>query len=548
MNFFRQGRMYMSLCNRFVSVLALLSLAFLAGCGSSTHSPVPPPSGAFSDADFGGTYTFSISGEDIDAASEASPFLMAGSFTACGCSGGTISGGTVDLMDLSGIGTALSVNNSSGYSISQDGRGTVTLSIATSSGNTSVVLDLVLTSSSHGLVSRFDTGGTGSGTIDLQTSGATLSTTSPYAFSLSGSDLAENSLATVGDFQVGSSGSFTTGILDGNENGTLTVAASLIGSITLGSGTTPGLATLSSAFGNLTFDVYTIDGTHLKLIENDDKALLVGDVFSGSSSTVSQGTLAFEASGLDSSGAPFAAAGLVNSDGSSVLSNGAEDINDDGNVDGTAGTTNPAVPESFTGTFANSPSGTGRVLVNLSGFLGGSAFAAYPSSGGILMMEIDTGVGAGTTVGVAMAQTSTAGLTASQGYGMNVTGFDLTGQTELDEIAEFTTTSSGISGLIDSNDFGVANPGTSNFDGSYTPGSGGVGEATFNSGPLGGFFYYGIDSADLFALGIDSTDVVLGSVQGQTTPTASAAVEVAQRHLSIVKALSAAKKKRVKTN
>jgi hypothetical protein len=541
--------MYMSLCNRFVlAFLAILSLAFLAGCGSSTHSATAPPSGAFSNADFNGTYTFSIAGEDSDSNGNGSPFLMAGSFTACGCTGGTISGGTVDLSDDTGIATALAVNNSSGYSITQDGRGKATLSIATANGNTSVVLDFVLTSSSHGMISRFDTGGTGSGTIDLQSSGATLSTTTPYAFSVSGFNQADNSLGMVGEFGVGGSGTFTAGVTDVNDNATPFTAQTLTGSITVGSGTTPGTATLSSPAGTFVFDVYTIDGTHLKLFESDGNAFLVGDVYSQSGASVPSGALVFEMAGFDGTGAPFGSAGIVTSDGSSILSNGAEDVNDDGNVDNTANTSNPAVAFSFTGTFANTPTGTGRFLVTLTNFVGGSAFAAYPSSGGILMLEVDTGVDALVTSGVAMSQTSATGLAASQGYGMNMTGFDLDNETEIDEIAEFTSSSSGITGLIDANDFGVANPSTSNFDGSYTAGSGGTGAATFTSGPLGGLFYYGVSSSTLFALGIDSTDVVVGSIEGQTTPSASSAVELPQRQLAIVKALKAAKKKHIKIN
>ena len=77
----------MSLRNRVVlPIVALLSLTFLVACGSGTHSPVPPPSGGFSNTDFNGTYTFSILGLDANGT-----FAMAGSLTACGCTAGTIS-------------------------------------------------------------------------------------------------------------------------------------------------------------------------------------------------------------------------------------------------------------------------------------------------------------------------------------------------------------------------------------------------------------------------------------------------------------------------
>ena len=534
----------MSFCTRIVlPVVAVFSLTFLVACGSSTHSPTPPPTGAFSNTSLNGTYTFSVLGQDIDANTNVSPFFeMAGSFTACGCTAGTISGGTVDAVDDTGLGTSLSVNNTSTYKITSDGRGTATLSIATGSGNVDVGLDFVLTSGSHGLVSRFDTGGTGSGTLDSQSSAVTLSTTTPYAFSLSGFNGGPNLLGMVGSFTVTSGGTFAAGgVTDVNSAGTPFTAESLSGNISLGSGTTPGTAQFSSNAGVFNFDVYTIDATHLKLIENDGNNFLVGDVFSQSSAALSQGTYAFAVAGPSTSGVPFAGAGLVSSDGQSQLSNGAEDVNESGTIDGGS---NPLTPASFSGSFSNVPSGSGRLQVTLSNFFGGTSFAAYPSSGGILLLEIDSGVNATVTSGVAVAQASTTGLASTTGYGMNMTGTDLGSGLEFDEIAEFTTTSSGMSGLIDTNDFTISNPGTSNLSGSFTAGSNGTGEATFTSGPLLGLLYYSAGSSTLIGLGIDSNDVVLGTIEAQTAPSSAASAEVAQRHLAMVKAVAAAKKRR----
>ena len=62
----------MSLCNRAVlGFMVVLALSFLVGCGSSSpNNSVPPPSGGFSNTNLNGTYTFSISGADVDAAGE----------------------------------------------------------------------------------------------------------------------------------------------------------------------------------------------------------------------------------------------------------------------------------------------------------------------------------------------------------------------------------------------------------------------------------------------------------------------------------------------
>src|SRR5580700_1796110 len=155
----------MSLRNRLVLSVVLSTLALLVGCGSSTNNPVAPPSGAFSNTDFSGTYTFSVSGSDVNGT-----FQMAGSLTACGCTAGTISGGTVDFDDVTLVAPASTIGSNSTYAITPDGRGEAKLFITNTAASltTTIKVDFVLTSSSHGLIIRYDGGGTGSGTIDLQ--------------------------------------------------------------------------------------------------------------------------------------------------------------------------------------------------------------------------------------------------------------------------------------------------------------------------------------------------------------------------------------------
>ena len=556
----------MSLRRLFLPATTVLGLAFLVACGgSSTHLAVPPPSGGFSNSDLNGTYTFSVSGEDlaVSGSGNASFLALAGSFTACGCTAGTISAGTVDLFDTTFAGPALAINSGGTYSVGADGRGTVSLSIATASGSYPVILDFVLTSDSHGLIIRFDSNGTGSGSIDQQPAAVaqTAVENAPYAFSLSGSDVVSptpNPLLASGAFTLDSSGDITTtGATAGVADFTYKFPATsyqqlaLTGTLAVGSGTAPGTATLTATntstnttvFGPLRFDVYTVDATHMKLIESDGTYVLVGDVFSQPSASIPQGNLVFTMAGLDSSGAPFGAGGVVASDGSSTFPSGSEDVNDAGTVDGG---TNPPAAAAFTGTFAATPSGSGRFVVSFPGFVGGTTFAAYPTSGGILMQEIDTTGNAGITGGVMMTQASGAALAASQGYGMNVTGTDLTSGSELDAIAQFNTTSSGITGLIDLNDFGSSSPtSTTNLAGSYTAGSSGTGSASFTSGPLGGVFYYAAGSSTALILSTDSTDVAVGAFQEQSTPTAAQA-DVAARNLAMVKAVRAAKRLKTK--
>jgi hypothetical protein len=451
---------------------------------------------------------------------------MAGSLTACGCTAGTISGGTVDLVDNTGFAAAAVIGNNSKYSISKDGRGFAQLMITPTGGSQlEIDVDFVLTSSSHGLISRFDSGGTGSGTIDSQNLvGQATLVNFPFAYSLSGADPAGNPLAQVGAFMLDGSGNILTsganaGVADTTiyNLGTLTATPSperpLSGFVQVGTGTAPGPARLTTSFGILNFDVYVVDSSHLKLIENDGKEILVGDVFTQTSDTIPAGNLVFSMVGPDPGGNPFAAAGVMVSDGTSLIPSGAEDLNDNGNVD--FGST---TPQAFTGGFV--ATGSGRFAMNLSTFAGGTNFAAYPSSGGLLMLEIDSGAGSGVTGGVALAQTTGASIAASQGYGMNLTGVDLFNGVGLDQIAEFKTTSSNMTGLIDSNDGGGLN--TGNLNGSYTVGSDGLGSTSFPSSTPAGIFFYSVDNSTALVLSTDSTAVEVGLFEVQTTPTQSA--------------------------
>jgi len=518
----------MSLPNRLVLPIILSSLAVLAGCGSGTKNPTAPPAGAFGNTNFNGTYTFSVLGFDAN----SSEFAMAGSLTACGCAAGTIAGGSVDVVDNTGTDSAAALGSNSTYSITSDGRGFARLFITPTGGTAfEIDVDFVLTSSSHGLITRYDGSGTGSGTIDLQTAVAQSGLASvPFAFSLSGTDLAGNPLAQVGAFTLDSSGNISAsganaGVADTTLYNFTSFMATpyadspLTGVLQVGSGTAPGPATLATSFGTLTFDVYAIDSTHLKVIENDGLEILVGDVFTQPSASIPSGNMVFSMAGPDLGGNPFAAAGLMASDGSSQITSGSEDLNDDGAVDFGS---NPVAPQGFSGTF--SATGGGRFLVTLSTFAGGTTFAAYPSSGGLLMQEIDSGAGSGVTSGVALAQTSGASIAASQGYGLDLTGVDLSNlnPVEFDEIAEFQATSSGLSGLLDANDGGGL--GTSNLSGTYAVGTDGVGSAKLTNG-FQGMFFYPADSSTALLLSTDPFVVGTGTFEVQTTPSQAAAME-----------------------
>ncbi len=319
--------------------------------------------------------------------------------------------------------------------------------------------------------------------------------------------------STAGAFTLDTNGNVTSGLQDFNNNGSSLGATGLAitsGSVSLA--TAPGIASLTTTAGTFTFDVYPVDATHLKFVEIDSLPILAGDVFTGVSS-IPAGANAFNVAGYDFSiGGPFAAAGLIITDGTSTITSAStEDINDAGN---------PFQVTSFGGSYT-ALSG-GRSVLTLNGFANGNSgltgnyqFAAYPSSGGLVMLEIDN---AGITSGIAYPQTSTT-LASDQGYGFNLTGENTS--SEEDDVAEFTNTNGTFAGLIDFNDQGQTTA-NQNFGSVYTadstiPGRGLI-APTKNAFNL---VSYVVDDSTSIFVEVDNNQVALGSFGLQTPSTKS---------------------------
>ncbi len=492
-------------------VLAMASIFATTGCGSSNNI-ITPNQGGFGDGNLTGTYVISITGTDVNSSSEVVPFAIAGTIIANGTGG--ITGGTLDINDPGNIGVEIgeAVSTSSAYQIGKDGRGTGTLVTTVGSFN----VDFVMTSSSHGLISRFDTLGTGSGTIDVQTSVTSL--TGSYAFSLAGTDSAVNPLGTVGAFTV--NGNSIGGTEDFNDDGTSNnhTGLALSGQLAVGASGAPSTATLTTSFGSLGFDVWVIDSTHLKFIETDTDEtgdLLAGDAFTQVTSFTA-GQLVFVLSGMDSSAAPVSAGGYATTDANGNLTNGFEDYND-------AGTVGLAKP------FSTSAAScvAGRCQLTLAGFTNGIEsnleFVVYPSSGGGQALEID---GFGLLQGASFSQSATA-FTSSEGYGLNFSGANNIGpEGVVNDIAQFNasgpdtsfTGPANMTGVLDENDLGDLRP-SSTMSGIYVPdspvdGRGSI-SATNTSTELGGFTlqYYVVDASTVVFIDVDSLTLDAGAAQ-----------------------------------
>ena len=546
----------MSLRYRLFLLFSLSALAVFTACGGggSSNPPVnPPPSGSFTNSNLSGNYVFSVTGTANDSPSNDFVTIM-GSFTADGS--GNITGGVLDQNSTATNGLILDTITSGTYSVGADGRPSGSssvpgglLTLQTQNSGT-FLFDYVLTSSTHGLLTEFDSFGSASGSLDLQAnvSQADLNGQS-YAFNFTGSSGFGTNLcglatsgssvpfATVGAFTLDSNGTVASGVEDFNNNCTSSGSTNLAitgGDIDLS--TLPGTAALTTGTGTsaitYTFDVYPIDPTHLKFIEIDTQPMLAGDAFTQTSS-IPSGNNVFTMAGFDIAlGGPFTAAGIFDFDSNgNIKSDSVEDVNDAGSI-GEVGSIagGPAI------TAISPPLTGGRTEITfVTGFVNGNnglacssdcIFAAYPSTGGLQMLEIDD---AGATSGIAYAQTGTI-LASGEGFGMNMTG--VTTNSAEDDIAQFTNNNGSFSGIIDINDQGATS-----FKNSYSaayaadsavPGRGSISPNNF------GFFLttYVVDSSTAVAVSSDQTFVGLGSLAQQNSSARSNAVA---NHLSMLR-------------
>src|SRR5215469_6975005 len=543
----------MSLRNRLILPALLLLLAALAACGggSSTNPPVnPPPNGSFSNSNLNGNYVFSVTGT---AASNDFVNIM-GVFTADGK--GNITSGILDQNSTAQGGLILETITSGTYDVGVDGRaigssalpaGLITLQTQKSG---SFQFAYVLTSSAHGLLTEFESFGSASGTLDLQASvtQAQISGQS-YVFNLTGSsgiggDLCGIStggsatpFATVGAFTLDANGQVVSGVEDFNNNclssGSTNIAMTG-GDIDLS--TLPGTARLTTGSGTsaitYNFEVYPLDATHLKFIEVDTQPMLVGDLFTQSSSFPT-GNNIFTIAGFDvPGGVPFTAAGIFHFDSTgNILSDSFEDINDGGTVAQFGAAAGGAA---ITG--ISTPLTGGRTEITFtSGFVNGNSlnacssnciFAAYPSTGGLQLLEIDDG---GSTNGIAYSQSATT-LASGVGYGMNLTG--ATSSSSEDDVAQFTNNNGVFNAIIDINDQGTTSFRNA-FSGNYSAdptiaGRGGVLQT--KNAPL--LTTYVIDGSTAVAVSADPGFVGLGAL---VTQNASARSNVVANHLSLLR-------------
>jgi hypothetical protein len=274
---------------RLLLLLASAAALWTAACngGGGTVVPPPPPPGPFGLNSLNGTYAFVTNGEVFNGAA-VTPLARVGSFTANGTGG--ITGGVEDVNSAGATGLATPITGGS-YTVTGDGRGTLTLNLNSPGGATSINFAIVLTSNTDGLMidetSTNTQTSTGSGNFVLQTGGpfTVASASGPYVFDFSGLDGTGAPDSIVGEFNA-SGGVITAGVQDENDNGNIPATptpVSLTGVLAADPLDPNGAADLSNfgrgiaTLNGINYVFYLVGGNRIRFLSTTGGEMLAGD-------------------------------------------------------------------------------------------------------------------------------------------------------------------------------------------------------------------------------------------------------------------------------
>ena len=332
---------------RLTLVLTAAVSCFAAACGNNSAPSVPPPpTGGFSNADLKGTYAFSMSG--TDAGINFGAFIArVGSFTADGS--GNVTAALEDVTDAGSLPQMVQFTSGT-YSIQGNGKGTLTLN----SAGGGLQLSIALTSQSGGLMIQTDLNATSSGSFTLQNPNnfSRMAITGPYAFDVSGTIAsginAGGPSSLVGQITTDGAGNVKGGLFDSNDAGSI-LSVQVIpagGSYQMDPANGVNFGRGSVTFAGLSFIFYIVDGTHLKLIENDGQFASFGDALQQSATVATQNsafkgdfTFLIGGSAVLGTAGPVARAAAFSADGNGNLGAIALDDNNAGSHHAITGST-----------------------------------------------------------------------------------------------------------------------------------------------------------------------------------------------------------------
>ena len=506
--------------NSWVLLAALLLASLTGACsngGTVVGPPPPPPTGNFSNASLKGQYAFLMSGTEL-CSGLSSFFTRAGSFTADGS--GHITGGLEDINVCTGVFTLQFTNSS--YSITADGRGTISLTNGTGTTNYSITLS----SATQGVIAQTDVDSTASGSFQRQNAAAfsNAAIAGGYVFDFAGISTAFNPESVIGRFNADGGGGINSGLFDSNEAGTpsgqqLFPTGAFYQLDTNGDGTNFGRGTANIAGHSFAF--YIVDATRLKLLGTDFPAAFSGEAFAQQNVAFTAASLnsgfAFLIGGASSNG-PISTAGRFTADGAGNLTSIFLDENNSGTV-----TLLPSQGGTVTGTYtvdANELGGGTATWTDSN--IGTFSFIFYLiSPTDAVFQETDSNI---TSDGNLLAQTTSpvtpatlAGDFAFVWSGVSSDEEDFVGQLKLTS-----ATGNNATGIMDFNEFGAGKQFFNvQFNGPLTitpPGTGPntlVVTTTFPSPTTFNFTAYAVDSNNVFLVGVDNNRVLAGSVVRQ---------------------------------
>ncbi len=273
-----------------LSIILPGAALWISSCsgGAATIQP-PPPAGKYSLANLNGQYVYVTSGEVFAAgALNATPLSRVGAFVADGA--GHITNGVEDVNAAGTLTTAISILNTSVYTVNADGRGTLTLNVNAAGVQNTLQFGIVLTSTNDGLMidetSTTAQASTGSGNFIKQKAAPFLVSdiTGPYVFDFTGLDVNSAPESIVGEFTVNAAGATgsVAGVEDLNDNGNIPATPtpiSFVGSVGQDTTNTTFLTNFGRGLAQLNgqqYIYYIVDGTRVRFLSQTG-GMLSGD-------------------------------------------------------------------------------------------------------------------------------------------------------------------------------------------------------------------------------------------------------------------------------
>ncbi len=490
---------------KFSLPLALVSILFLAACGNGgSNGGKFTPSGTFSKSSLNGSFAYQLSGAD-----ENGSFRELGVFTADG--NGNITAGEDDFTQNT---TLVSSTFTGSYQISNDGTGTMTLTL---SNGRAVLLAITMVSTSkvYVVVAQQQTSQsfvliTGAG-VALKQDTSAFANPPTGTFVIRQHDLnivQRNSSARVGAITV------TGGTVTGNED---VNRAGVVGSDTLtGLFNFPdtsgrGSGSFTDAAGTSTFFFYVVDANRFFLLSTNSGIVGTGQgekqtgapfstaSFTGSFAFGSQGDTALNFAGINTVGR-FAA------DGAGNITDGALDTVQDGTSSSNV---------SFTGTYTVT-SNAGRVAVTLNaGNSLSQIFWMVSPTRAFSLTDSPAKIEDGT---LDLQQTATfSNSTVNGQYAFVMDGFNTTTFDTFDRVGTIVSDGAGNSSLVEFLNHNGNNSAPGQLPGSYSVSANGraiMAVATLSNNLV----FYFISGNDAYVLQNDTGIAISGSMTKQIQP------------------------------